>query len=484
MNWKPQTEHSISIYKQIYYYFEEKIRSGELPSGSKMPTERDLAKHLSVNRSTVSTAYDELRSMGLIESQQGSGTRVSDNMWENANSRRPNWQHYNPQGVYDPTSKLHSTILNSFHRPHMINFTRGELSADLMPLRLLKQSAHQLDFDDPFSYFAGSGRDIQTRIQVSEFLSEANQIQSDPENILITSGVKHSLSLIARTLLAPGEAVAVEGPSYLYAMQVFAEAGIRMVKLPMDEHGLIPSALPELVRRFRIRMVFTNPTFQNPTGTSLSLTRRKQLLDICEQLSLPIVEDDPYSLLTLGDTQAIPSLKSLSGGERFVIYTGTMSKIATPGMRFGWIIAPEQVIEKLAMSKVRTGYSTSHLGERIAGDLLNSSDFSDHLLQVKHSLCSRRRRMLSCVEQELKGLAHILAPEAPAGGYYLWLKLKHQIPDKLLMEQAIKHGIVFYPSSIYGDGDGKLRLSYASSNESEIEDGVCRLSKLLHFIKG
>ncbi|WP_256760545.1 PLP-dependent aminotransferase family protein [Cohnella sp. WQ 127256] len=482
MDWKPQSGSNVSIYKQIYYYYEDQIRNGALVPGAQLPTERQLAQRLSVNRSTVSTAYEELRATGLINSLQGSGTRVSEHMWETS-PKVPNWERYTRR-TYDPGASLMATILNSFSNPGMINMTKGELSPDLMPMELLRGLSKDMDFK-PFSYHTDLRGDWDLRKALSEFLLSTQQIRTEPANVLITSGVKHSLSLIARTLLRPGEAIAVEGPSYLYAMQVFTEAGLRMIKLPVDENGLIPEKLPDLYHKYRVRMVVTNPSFQNPTGTSLTLSRRKKLIEICEQLAIPLVEDDPYGLLQLDDSKEIlPSLRSMSGGERFVIYLGTLSKIASPGMRTGWIVAPSSVISRLVEAKYLMGYSTSHLGERLANQLLCSPKLRDHLSGVRHTLRLRRECILVAIKRELEPYADLFARQAPAGGFYVWLKLKRQVPDKVLIEHAIREGVIFYPGSIYGEGSGYIRLTYASIAEKDIEEGVRRIRNVLKQLLG
>jgi DNA-binding transcriptional MocR family regulator len=236
---------------------------------------------------------------------------------------------------------------------------------------------------------------------------------------MITAGVVHSLHLIAAALLEPGDVVAVEGPSYLYATRVFGDSGLRMVKLPVDRGGLIPELLPELIRKYRIRMVFTNPTFQNPTGTTLSTARRKALLSICEAHRIPIVEDDPYGLLSLAGGPPPLALKAMSGGDRFVIYLGTLSKIVTPGMRIGWIVAPEPVLAKLCDAKRRMGYSSSHAGERLAQLVLEELDWDAHLRHVREKLRARRDCMLAALERHVSDHPAAIRPKSPAGGFYV-----------------------------------------------------------------
>jgi DNA-binding transcriptional MocR family regulator len=381
--------------------------------------------------------------------------------------------------MYNPALTLQNQILKAASMPNMINMTKGELSPDLMPLDILKTLSAELDFTQPYSYHDHFQGDFKLRATLSTFLIK-QQIHAEPQQLLITSGVKHALHLIAHTLLQPGEAIAVEGPSYLYAMQVFSAAGLRMVKLPMDADGLIPEAIPDLYHKYRIRMVFTNPTFHNPTGITLSLSRRHKLLAICAQLRIPIVEDDPYGLINLDAAKTVPlALRALPGGEHSVIYIGTLSKFVTPGMRLGWIAAPLQVITKLAEAKNQMGYSTSHAGERLAQLYLDAPAAETQLNFIRLALASRRSILLKTIQDQIERYAAPVTPYIPAGGFYIWLKLKSPVPDKIFIEAGIDQGILFYPGSIYGAEKGYFRLTFASIGETEIVEGVKRISNAL-----
>ncbi|QGQ94095.1 PLP-dependent aminotransferase family protein [Paenibacillus psychroresistens] len=479
MTWKPQPNTEMPIFRQIFHYYENQIINGMLTPGAKFPAERELAAMFSVNRSTISAAFEELRAAGLVATKVGSGTRVSELMWETKPYHSPNWQRYTINRMYDPGLILQNQIHKAASKPNMINMTKGELSPDLMPLEFLKKLSSQLDFTQPYSYHDNFLGDPKLRGSLIEHLAK-QQIHTSTQQLLVTSGVKHSLHLIAHTLLQPGEAIAVEGPSYLYAMQVFTAAGLRMVKIPMDANGLIPEAIPELYHKYRIRMVFTNPTFHNPTGTTLSLERRRALLAICEQLRLPIIEDDPYGMLHLDSPQTPPpALRALPSGEHSVIYLGTMSKFVTPGMRLGWIVAPLEVINKLAEAKNRTGYSSSHAGERLAQLYLDSPSADTQLNLILLALISRRKVLLSTLQDQMAHYATLAAPYIPAGGFYVWLKLKTPVPDRIIIEACINQGVLVYPGSIYGAEKGFFRLTYASIGESEIVEGVRRIKAAL-----
>ncbi|MGF7030315.1 DNA-binding transcriptional MocR family regulator [Paenibacillus mucilaginosus] len=485
VEWNPDPAAGMPVFKQIARFYEERILKGDLPPGVRLPAERELAVRLKVNRSTVSAAYEELRAGGFVTSIKGSATRVCELLWEEKPVPVPNWRRYTGSRAFDPAMSIYRRQHEAARIPGMINLTKGELSPDLMPLHLLQELAMEVDYSCPFSYHDDFRGDLGLRTTLADTLQAEQGITVTPEHLLITSGVKHSLHLIAHTLLQPGDAIAVEGPSYLYAMGVFPAAGLRMVRLPVDSGGLIPEALPALVHKHRVRMVFTNPTFQNPTGTSLSSARRQKLLEVCESLRLPVVEDDPYGALSLDPgNPPPPSLKALNGGDRFVICLGTLSKTATPGMRLGWIAAPLPVTGRLAQAKNRMGCSTSHAGERLAHRYLLSAAAQTHLATVRRILALRRACMLQALREHAGGLAQPAAPEAVPGGFYLWLRLKHPVPDRELVEAGIREGVLIYPGSLFGAEPGFLRLTYASVGEAEITEGVRRLGRALAGLAG
>ncbi|WP_079914191.1 aminotransferase class I/II-fold pyridoxal phosphate-dependent enzyme [Paenibacillus sp. 32352] len=215
MAWKPDTLSDVPLFRQIYMHYEQEIIRGTLLPGDPLPTERELAFKLGINRSTVSAAYEELKAMGLVQSVQGSGTRVCESMWDETPSRTPNWERYSYRRPFDPTSPIVKRTISAFAHPGIINLTKGELSPDLMPLDLLHQLASEIDFSLPFSYYANFKGDFELRQALSELLQSHLNLTADPSQILITAGVKHALHLISHTLLQPGDAVAVEGPSYL-----------------------------------------------------------------------------------------------------------------------------------------------------------------------------------------------------------------------------------------------------------------------------
>lgn len=265
--WKPDRTTKQPIYRQIAADLERSIACGELPPGSALPSERKLAQQLGVNRSTVIQAYDELRAAGLVESAVGSGTRVCRTKWGVHSAHTPNWQRYTDGGAFLPNLPLMRKVREAAQRGEgMIDLASGELSADLFPGELIQSILQQRSFNGYMGYDDPQGNE-ELRRAIARFLRRYHGLETTDSSILITSGSQQSLFLIIQCLLAPGDAVALEAPSYSYSLSMFQSAGLRIFRLPVHDNGLDPEDIFRLYREHRIRMIFLNPNFQNPTGT-------------------------------------------------------------------------------------------------------------------------------------------------------------------------------------------------------------------------
>lgn len=476
VNWRLDTDSREPRYRQIARYFEQQIVSGQLLPGSALPTERELSMRLGINRSTVTAAYSDLRASGFVQSTQGSGTRVSETLWGDTPKRGLNWHSYVSGGSFVPTLAIVRRIREIAAAPDTVVFSRGELSADLLPSEQLSALLRELTLSMPLDYANPKG-EAETREAISAHLKEQYRVNAAPDEILLTSGAQQALHLVTHCLLNPGDAVGLEGPSYAYSRSLFVSAGLRLFQMPMDEHGLIPEEVVQLYNKHKIRMVFVNPTYQNPTGTTLSLSRRQRLLELCEERRIPIVEDDPYSLLALEGAEPPPlSLKALSSGSGHVLYMGTLSKMAAPGFRAGWIVAPAGVASRLAEAKQEMDYGYSTILQEVTKLYLTSGVWQGHLADLRQALTRRRNRMLTALQEHLGNRAEWLVPQ---GGYYLWCKLNRKIPDGELVREMEAHRVAVMPGSVYGAEGSSLRLSYAREPENRIEEGIRRLAAVL-----
>ncbi|WP_236613814.1 PLP-dependent aminotransferase family protein [Alicyclobacillus acidoterrestris] len=434
------------IFRQIAKHFESLIIEGKLAPGEPLPAERKFAEELGVNRSTVVSAYAELRATGLVQSVQGSGTRVSERMWGVSARKVPNWRQYTLEASFRPTLPLISKLRSASTDPTKINLARGELSEDLLPRREVQELLHRMNIDDSLGYSHPQGS-LRLRETLCDHLRKANGIYTDPEHILITSGSQQALHLITQCLLAPGDAIGLEGPSYAYSLPLFSSAGLRLFRIPVDDDGLDPISVKELYQKHMIKMVFVNPTYQNPTGTTLSLSRRKQLLEICEELRIPIVEDGAYSEIRLDKSEA-PSnaLVTLHGNSDLVIYVGSLSKTAAPGLRIGWVIAPSAVIRRMADAKEQMDFGMNTVVQELANLYLRTG-WRDHLQRLTRELTKRRNSMLMSLQSNAEELC---VWNKPLGGYHIWCRLKHIISDAELLDACIQNGVIVTLGIVYG----------------------------------
>ncbi|MEK3894829.1 MULTISPECIES: MocR-like pyridoxine biosynthesis transcription factor PdxR [Bacillus] len=467
-------------YKQIIQFIKEKIANGEWPIGTKIPSQRSLAKHFAVNRSTVITALEELIADGLIEGRMGKGTIVINNTWTLlAKHSTPDWDKYVAAGFQQPSRKTVQEINQSESNSTLIQLSKGELSNELFPLDIMKEMMEKVAHNmDAFGYEEPKGY-LPLREALSSYLQTVG-IHASPSSILIVSGALQALQLIAMGLLQSGSTVFLDQPSYLYSLHVFQSAGMRMAGLQMDEEGLMPESI-KMTPNMRTRAIlYTNPCFQNPTGVLMSKKRREEILAFSEQQHLPIIEDDIYRELWIDAPPPAP-MKAMDKNGR-VLYIGSFSKTLSPGLRIGWIVGPEPVIERLSDIKMQTDYGSSSLSQRVAAEWLTSGLYQKHLENVREQLKIRRNFVLHVLKTELEGLAEW---SVPAGGFFIWLKILPPVSMKTLYAKALSKGILFNSGVIYGQERGDyMRLSYAFASCEDLKKGITQLSGLIKMLSG
>ncbi|GKU79110.1 PLP-dependent aminotransferase family protein [Paenibacillus sp. L3-i20] len=475
--WKPDRLSKTPIYEQISEHLQLKISQGEYPPGSMLPAERKLAEQLGVNRSTIVQAYAELRSTGMIDSRTGSGTSVSLTKWGANPKQPPDWGSYADSGSFLPNVPFLRKIREMLSvQEELIDFASGELSAELSPSQEItalmqeNQFSGYLGYDNPQGY-------KPLREALVTYLEKYRGIRTSESSILITSGSQQSMFLITKCLLSPGDAVAIEDPSYCYSLPMFQSAGLRLFRLAVDKHGINPEDIRTLYKKHRIKMVFLNPTYHNPTGTVLDDQRRSQLLDITSELGLPIVEDDPFSLTSYDGIAPLPFKSMDRMGS--TLYVGSFSKIAASGLRIGWMVAPHTIVERLTDARQQMDFGLSVIPQQVAALFLESERFEPHLERLRMNLRFRRDIMIEALQKELPGLVQFNVPD---GGLHLWCKLIPEVNDNKLFESAIKQGAIFVPGSVYGSDSGFVRFTFARPKVNEIGPGIDKFAKALREI--
>ncbi len=310
------------------------------------------------------------------------------------------------------------------------------------------------------------------------------------DNILVTTGSQQAIDLVGKILLDPGDAVVVESPTYLAALQAWNAYEASFIGVPSDQAGMDVDLLEEIASR-QPKLLYCQPNFQNPTGVTLSRERRESLVGISVRHGLPILEDDPYRQLRF-EGRPLPRLIGLESerqgnhGEYHgnIISLSTFSKILAPGLRVGWVVAAPEVIAHLTQAKQGTDLHTSTLDQMIAYEMLGSGYLEDHQQLIVRTYRERRDVMLA-------SLAEHFPPEArwtrPEGGMFLWVELPDAIDASELLREAMKQQVAFVPGQgfhVDGSGHNTLRLNFSNSTSAQIREGIARLARALELVRG
>lgn len=454
--------------REVVAWLANGIHDGTWPPETRLPPERSLAAQLGVNRSTVAAAYAELQARGLVDRRQGSGTYVHGDLWGIA----PDWKRYLDRAAFRPVQPLVQRVWEGRQRPDVIDFSQADPGPSLWPRDTLAGILAGLDIGDTLGYAHALGLPA-LREAVAEEMVRRHAMATDPDAVLITTGAQQALYLIALGLLRPGDAIALERPSFYYSLALLQSAGIRLLPIPMDEEGLLPDALGPLIERHRPAMVWLNPTYHNPTATTLSLERRLSVLELCRRWNLPIVEDDAFGYLSVEGTPDPPHpLRKLAHGQQ-VLYVGTLSKIAAPGLRIGWMAAPRPIVERLADVRAQIDLGLPGVAQALAAGLLRSPGWPTHVAIVRRSL----RERLRLFDEAMAPLADAGADwSLPHGGLYVWIRFADGVPDRTRLERALAAGVVYGPGRVYGAADGFARINYVYQPPDRVAEGLRRLA--------
>jgi 2-aminoadipate transaminase len=339
-------------------------------------------------------------------------------------------------------------ILKITARPEIISFAGGLPSPATFPVEHMRAT-----FDAVLSrqgkialQYGPSDGYAPLREWVADSLS-VNGARILPEQVLMVSGSQQALDLLGKVLIDDGSKVLVETPSYLGALQAFSVYGPQFVSMPSDEAGLLPEAVPAVGQG--ARLLYALPNFQNPTGRTLSLERRAALVEACARLGLPLIEDDPYGALSYR-SEPLPKMMTMNPGG--VIYMGSFSKILTPGIRLGYVVAPATLIRKLEQAKQAADLHTAQLTQMV---------------------------VYEAVKEFFPAAASWTRPE---GGMFIWATLPPQIDSMQLLEEAIAHKVAFVPGApFYANAPERntLRLSFVTVPPEKIREGIATLGKLI-----
>jgi 2-aminoadipate transaminase len=368
-------------------------------------------------------------------------------------------------------------ILALTQRPGVISFAGGLPAPELFDAPGLRAAFAAALADDAYGrtlQYSTTEGDPALRAAIARRLG-VRGLPTDPDDVLVTSGSQQALTLIAAVLIEPGDTVLVEEPSYLAALQCFQMAGARVVPVPCDDDGLDPEALPALVRRERPKLLYTVPTFHNPTGRTLPLERRAALAEHAARLGLWIVEDDPYGELRYRGSPGRP-LASHPGLRERTIALSTLSKICAPGLRIGWLRCPADLHGALVVAKQAADLHSSTIDQAVAAHWLASVDLPAHLGRLRSVYAERHAALLGGLASALPaGSEH----SDPDGGMFVWVRLPPGWDAEACLPAVLARDVAYVPGTSFfaGDPDPRtLRLSFSAEPPGRIVAGLARLA--------
>jgi GntR family transcriptional regulator/MocR family aminotransferase len=478
-------ESPIPLARQIQGQVERLIREGWLARGAKLPATRELAQALGVNRTTVALAYEELVASGWARAHVGQGTFVVGAPGEPARSepvalaRVPlDWSRLFSRSAHITSASAERRAMPSpppGASRGVVSFAEGAPDSGLFPIDAFRRVLNQVVRSEGtalLQYQSGDGYP-PLRAHLSAYLLRFG-IEARPEEILVVNGSQQGFDLIARTFLDPGDAVAMEEPTYPRAIEVFRAAGAQLVPVPWDAEGPSVPALESALARHRPKLFYCQPTAHNPTGLTMRPEVGRRLLDVAARHHVPVVEDGFDGSLYYGDRRPLP-LRALDR-DGLVIYIGTFSKILFPGLRLGWLVAPGPVMERLHAAKQLADLGTSALIQAAVHHFCERRLLDRHVARIVGEYSRRRSVLLEALRRHMP--ADVTWTE-PMGGFSLLLTLPPGCDAGVLLPRALRHGVAFTPGARFfldgSGGDRTARLSFSSLAVRRIEEGVRRL---------
>ncbi|MFN9472930.1 PLP-dependent aminotransferase family protein [Acidovorax sp.] len=371
-------------------------------------------------------------------------------------------------------------------KPGIISFAGGFPDSAMFDVEGIREASNQALTEEPgaaLQYGATEGYQ-PLREQLAAFMASKGATDLAPENLIVTTGSQQALDLLGKTLISPGDKVIVEGPTFLATIQCFRLYGAELISAPIDANGVKTDELEKLIAEHKPKFVYLIPTFGNPSGAMLSLERRKAVLQMAVKHQTLIVEDDPYGDLYFGEAPP-PSLLNLSasvpGSRELLAHCGSMSKVLSPGLRVGWMIAPAELLAKATMCKQFSDAHTSTFAQATAAQYLKAGRMPATLAKVRKVYAERAQAMGDALRKELGDAIEFVQPQ---GGLFVWARLTGaggKVADgNVLAKRAIEKGVAFVPGTPFfcaNPDHATLRLSFATADVEKIREGVARLGQ-------
>lgn len=398
------------------------------------------------------------------------------------------WDHRYAQRTQRMKGSAIRELLKLTELPDVISFAGGLPAPDVFPVEDFQEACNRVLKDSgklALQYGATEGY-TPLREMIARHTSRYG-FQVSPENILITSGSQQALDLIGKIFINRGDRVLVESPTYLGALQAWNAYGAEYVPVPMDDDGMISDEL-ESALRYGPKFMYILPNFQNPTGVTMSLERRRRLVELADRYGVPIIEDDPYGQLRF-EGEHLPTVKLVDSeihNEHNGFYTGnviylsTFSKTLAPGIRLAWVVAPKEVIHKLVLAKQGTDLHTSTFNQIVAYEVGRHGFIDRHVVSINKVYKERRDTMLDALEEFMPSGVTWTRPQ---GGLFLWVKLPEHVNTAEMLPKAVEKKVAYVPGAPFfpnGGGENTMRLNFSYCKPETIIEGISRLGEVVH----
>ncbi|PGL70401.1 PLP-dependent aminotransferase family protein [Bacillus sp. AFS055030] len=468
---------TVPIYLQLSTQIAGSIQSGLLLPNEKLPSLRKLAEELSISILTVRKAYKYLEKNGYVTVEPGKGVFISKKVQKTTQlSPSNNWQQ--------------TLGINIVRSQYLINreqlkydFSKAVVYPRLLPNKFLADEMQKLLRDDAsiLTTYGPVQGDIELRSEIVKHIYEFQKIQSKTENLIITSGVQQGIDLVAQALLKPGDSIIVESPCYGGALDIFINKGIHIIPVEMDEEGIRSDLIEDLCIKFTPKLIYVNPTFQNPTGISMSNGRRKELIQLAQQFQFFILEDDSFSDIYFEKAFQYYPIKYYDQSEH-VIYIKGFSKTLAPGVRIAAMLANGPVLEWLLAVKASMDVGSPLLTQKAILPFLRTDRMRSHVEKLRIALQIRRDTSVEI----LSSLTDQLYFQIPDGGFNLWLTFHESNLDVFnLLRKANHENISFLPGVACFNNNtdiSSFRISYSLVSENDLVKGLEKLRKLIKQI--
>jgi DNA-binding transcriptional MocR family regulator len=457
------------LYRQIVEQIRDQIYSGVLPAGSQLPTVRSLAESSGITRITVQTAYAELQSGGWIDATVGRGTFVSE---------RARQARHLPDRQQPVTADV---VIDDMLQISRVQGVRSLANASpdtrLFPAQEFWGIVNNLQQDALSIIEYGSTQgDEELRIEIAGLVAERG-VSALPAEIIVTNGATQALSLVVQALCRPGDTVLVEEPTYLSFLNILRAFGVRALGVAMDEQGILPDALEQAAIQARPRFLYTIPTFQNPTGITMSEERRAAVLEIANRHGFLVVEDDLYARIALNGPPPL-AVRSLPDGDN-VVYISSFSKTLMPGLRVGYAIANPSLLRRMVDLRRATDLCGPSLMQRAVAEFVRSDGYRRHLRRVIPQYRERRETLMNALSAFMPAGVTWHTPE---GGYCCWVKLPEEGIYEDLYAAGLRQGWAIAPGHVFSARVGTtqaFRICFGQHEPAVLRRGVETVANLI-----